>query len=65
MSLTVLVVDDEENARTFVGTLLKKKGYEVLEAGTLTEARDKVKKGEGDVVLLDVQLNGEYGLNLL
>jgi len=65
MSLSVLVVDDEENARTFVGTFLKKKGYEVIEAGTLAEARDKVKKGDGDVVLLDVQLNGEYGLNLL
>jgi DNA-binding NtrC family response regulator len=65
MSLSVLVVDDEENARTFVGTLLKKKGYEVIEAGTLADARDRVKKGEGDVVLLDVQLNGEYGLNLL
>lgn len=65
MGLSVLVVDDEENARTFVGTFLKKKGYEVIEAGTLAEARDKVKKGEGDVVLLDVQLNGEYGLNLL
>jgi len=65
MSLSVLVVDDEDNARTFVGTFLKKKGYEVIEAGTLAEARDKVKKGEGDVVLLDVQLNGEYGLNLL
>jgi len=65
MSLSVLVVDDEENARTFVGTLLKKKGYEVIEAGTLAEARDNVKKGVGDVVLLDVQLNGEFGLNLL
>jgi len=65
MSLSVLVVDDEENTRTFVGTLLKKKGYEVIEAGTLAEARDNVKKGVGDVVLLDVQLNGEFGLNLL
>ncbi len=65
MSLSVLVVDDEENARTFVGTLLKKKGYEVIEAGTLAEARENVKKGVGDVVLLDVQLNGEFGLNLL
>lgn len=65
MSLSVLVVDDEENARANVGELLKKKGYEIIEAGTLGEARECVKKGEGDVILLDVQLNGEYGLNLL
>jgi len=65
MSISVLVVDDEDNAREFVGALLEKKGYEVISAATLGEAREKVKKGIGDVVLLDVQLKGEYGLNLL
>jgi DNA-binding NtrC family response regulator len=65
MSFSVLVVDDEDNAREFVGALLEKKGYEVIQAATLGEARDKVKKGIGDVVLLDLQLKGEYGLNLL
>lgn len=65
MSVSVLVVDDEENAREFVSALLEKKGYEVIQAATLGEAREKVKKGIGDVVLLDVQLKGEYGLNLL
>ena len=65
MNLSVLVVDDEENARSFVGDYLKIKGYEIIEASTLPEARDKVKNGEGDVVLLDVQIKGEYGLKLL
>jgi DNA-binding NtrC family response regulator len=65
MSFSVLVVDDEDNAREFVGALLEKKGYEVIQAATLGEAREKVKKGIGDVVLLDLQLKGEYGLNLL
>jgi DNA-binding NtrC family response regulator len=65
MSFSVLVVDDEDNAREFVGALLEKKGYEVIQAATLGEAREKVKKGVGDVVLLDLQLKGEYGLNLL
>jgi len=65
MSVSVLVVDDEDNAREFVGALLEKKGYEVIQAASLGEAREKVKMGIGDVVLLDVQLKGEYGLNLL
>lgn len=65
MSFSVLVVDDEDNAREFVGAILEKKGYEVIQAATLAEAREKVKKGIGDVVLLDLQLKGEYGLNLL
>lgn len=65
MSISVLVVDDEDNAREFVGGLLEKKGYEVIRAASLGEAREKVKQGVGDVILLDVQLKGEYGPNLL
>ncbi|MEN6482089.1 MAG: response regulator, partial [Anaerolineaceae bacterium] len=65
MSISVLVVDDEDNAREFVGGLLEKKGYEVIGAASLGEAREKVKQGVGDVILLDVQLKGEYGPNLL
>lgn len=65
MSLTVLIVDDEDNARENVGGYLVQKGFEVLGAATLDEAREKIRKGEGDVILLDVQLKGEYGPNLL
>lgn len=65
MSVTVLIVDDEDNARENIGGYLGKKGYEVLGAATMDEAREKIRKGEGDVVLLDVQLKGEYGPNLL
>ncbi len=65
MSVSVLIVDDEDNARENIGGFLGKKGFEVLGAATLDEAREKIKKGEGDVVLLDVQLKGEYGPNLL
>ncbi len=65
MSISVLIVDDEDNARVNIGGYLEKKGYEVLGAATMDEAREKIRKGEGDVVLLDVQLGGEYGPNLL
>jgi DNA-binding NtrC family response regulator len=65
MSVSVLIVDDEDNARENIGIFLGNKGFEILGAATLDEAREKIKKGEGDVVLLDVQLKGEYGPNLL
>jgi two-component system, NtrC family, response regulator AtoC len=65
MSLTVLIVDDEENARSFIGTYLKSKNYDVQEAATLGEARNSLRKGIGDVILLDVQLPDGYGLDLL
>ncbi|HQJ02643.1 MAG TPA: sigma-54 dependent transcriptional regulator [Anaerolineaceae bacterium] len=65
MAITVLIVDDEENARQFIGEFLIKKGYEVVGASTLAEARHFLSRGDGDVVLLDVQLPDGYGPNLL
>ena len=65
MSITVLIVDDEENARNNIGEFLTGKGYDVIGAGTLTEARNFLQRGDGDVVLLDVQLPDGYGPNLL
>ncbi len=65
MSITVLIVDDEENARNNIGEFLTEKGYGVIGAGTLAEARNFLQRGDGDVVLLDVQLPDGYGPNLL
>jgi two-component system, NtrC family, response regulator AtoC len=65
MGITVLIVDDEENARRFIGDYLTSKGYEVLGAATLGEAKTCLSRGDGDVVLLDVQLPDGYGPNLL
>jgi two-component system response regulator AtoC len=65
MTATVLVVDDEENARLFVSDFLTQKGYEVKSAGTLKEARARVNEGVADIILLDVQLPDGFGTDLL
>jgi two-component system response regulator AtoC len=65
MSITVLVVDDEENFRTNLQEFLSSHEYEVIGVETLNEARNCLKRGDGDVVLLDVQLPDGYGPNLL
>lgn len=65
MSITILLVDDEENTRINLGGLLTTKGYSVITAASLEEARAHIQKGEGDVVLLDLQLKDGYGPNLL
>jgi len=65
MSATILVVDDEENARLILTRFLTSKGYDVLGAATLAEARACLQRGEADVVLLDVQLPDGYGPSLL
>jgi DNA-binding NtrC family response regulator len=65
MATTILIIDDEENARKNIGEYLISKGYEVKGAGTLKEGRDLVMTGVGDIVLLDVTLPDGYGPNLL
>jgi DNA-binding NtrC family response regulator len=65
MSLTVLIVDDEDNARHNIASFLSGRGYEVLGVATLGEARGVVQRGGADVVLLDVRLPDGYGPALL
>ena len=65
MSITVLIVDDEENARQNIAEYLAPLNYEVLGAATLAEARTYLKRGAGDVVVLDVSLPDGYGPSLL
>jgi two-component system response regulator AtoC len=65
MTATVLVVDDEKNARHFISDYLTPKGYEVKEASTLSEARARINEGVADIILLDVQLDDGFGTDLL
>ncbi|PKN94142.1 MAG: hypothetical protein CVU44_07005 [Chloroflexi bacterium HGW-Chloroflexi-6] len=65
MSATILVVDDEENARMIITQFLGPKGYEVIGAASLAEAREQIARGVADVILLDVQLPDGYGPSLL
>ncbi len=55
----VLVVDDEPSIRLLCRVNLELDGYEVLEAGSVAEARETLAEGDVDVVLLDVHLHGE------
>jgi len=65
MSLTVLIVDDEENARLNIASFLTGKGYEILHAANLAEAREQLNSGSADIVCLDMRLPDGYGPVLL
>jgi DNA-binding NtrC family response regulator len=65
MTATILVVDDEETARTFVSQTLRDAGYEAIEAGNLAQAHAALDAGAADIVLLDVFLPDGSGLTLL
>ena len=65
MSATILLVDDEETALSFMSPLLHDAGYEVVTATTLKAAQQAVDRGQADIIVLDVQLPDGYGPTLL
>ncbi len=65
MSGTVLIVDDEDTARSFVSEALGDAGFEAIEAGDLKSANKAIDTGAADIVLLDVVLPDGSGISLL
>jgi len=61
----VLVVDDEEIARTNLEHILSKEGYEVKTAANGFEALEKVKEQEFDLILTDLKMDKMDGIQLL
>jgi two-component system response regulator AtoC len=60
----VLVVDDEENIRLVLRTLLKKHDYQVEAAESAETALEQLERFDPDFVLADVRMNGMTGLEL-
>src|SRR6266540_16188 len=65
MPSTVLIVDDEKNIRRTVRLVLEGEGYSVEEASSGEEALARLPDVGADVVLLDVQLPGLSGHDVL
>lgn len=65
MSATILVIDDVDTAREAIADSLRKDGKEVLEAGTLKQARGFLEKNKADICILDILLPDGNGLSLL
>lgn len=61
----VLVVDDEEDIGIMMKAMLKSSGYSVIYASSLSEAKKKLLSNEFKTVFLDLNLDNEYGLNLV
>jgi len=64
MSSRVLVVDDEENLRLVLETLLRRHGYEVKAAPSAEEALALIEAFAPDFVLADVRMGGMSGIEL-
>jgi cyclic di-GMP phosphodiesterase len=61
----LLVVDDDEQIRRLLTLLLKPLGYTVETVASAEEAFDKLREAPPDLVLLDVQLPGRSGHDVL
>jgi DNA-binding NtrC family response regulator len=61
----ILVIDDDENIRKVVYTILKDKGYNVDTAGSGNEAISKTKNEHYDLMLVDIKLPDMEGTEIL
>jgi DNA-binding NtrC family response regulator len=61
----VLIVEDEAYVRTSLAEILRERGYEVLEAPDVPGALALLPRSALDVVLTDLRLPGEDGLELV
>ena len=62
---TVLVVDDDASIRFLCRVNLELDGFAVREAATVDQARDQLADGGVDVVLLDVHVGAESGVDFM
>jgi len=61
----VLVVDDDPDMRLAISSVLKSRGYEVIEASNGYEALDRLKKERPDIMLLDLLMPGMDGFAVI
>src|SRR5438477_10132822 len=61
----ILIVDDEKNIRRTLRMVLEGEGHVVHEAGSIAEAEVVLAREAVDVILLDVKLGDDNGLDLL
>jgi DNA-binding NtrC family response regulator len=63
--LRILIVDDESTLRDSCASVLRLEGYSVTTCGRYTDACDLIDRGEHDILLLDLHLDGYSGMDLL
>jgi DNA-binding NtrC family response regulator len=65
MKRSILIVDDEPGLRKGLGKILMLQEFTVHEAADIRQAREILHSCEVDLVLLDLKLDGESGLDFL
>ncbi|MBU1998722.1 MAG: response regulator [Candidatus Omnitrophota bacterium] len=63
--LKILVVDDEQDVRERIKSILERRGYQVFTAGDGQEGLDKVKSDDIDIVYCDIVMPNMDGFEFL
>ncbi len=58
----ILIVDDEQDIRTYLSTLLGDQGYETIQAKDGVEAMHKIQAGPPDLITLDISMPEKSGI---
>ena len=61
----LLIIDDEEHIRDLLNEMLEMNGYHCSSAASASEARDILKKDRFELVLCDINMPGESGLDFI
>jgi len=64
LASTILVVDDDDPVRVMLARLLRTQGYDVRQAANAAEARTILDDGSPDLVISDIVMPGESGIEL-
>jgi two-component system phosphate regulon response regulator PhoB len=64
MSKKILIIDDEPDITLYLGTLLRKNGYDVCEACDGVEGMKKVLEEKPDLVCLDLLMPEKTGIKM-
>lgn len=59
--MTILTIDDEENIRNGLADNFELEGYDVLKASNGKEGLDLIKKGNVDLIITDLRMDGMSG----
>ena len=63
--MKILIVDDETNVRKLYSEELKSEGYETVSAATIDEALSAIDSEHPDLIILDIKLGEESGIECL
>jgi CheY-like chemotaxis protein len=61
----ILVVDDDKPLRTAIKLMLKRQGYEVVDADNVTDGMALAFSHRPNLVLSDVNMDGQSGFDFL